>query len=95
MKVFVFFLHNPSTNACLSANVLIRVSSTGCTLRGLVALGTLANIKIGRDRILKIGGAERVKIVVERADPDGDVRSIGNEVLDVLGVGAVDELELD
>lgn len=93
MRVCIFLLHDPWINAYPRAELLIRTSSTGCTLRGLVALGTLANNDKGRKRIKEIGGPERVKNVVEHADPDSDVRSIGNEVLDVLGVGAVDELD--
>ena len=95
MKVSTFLLHDPWINAYPRAKLLTGLPSTGCTIRGLVALGTLANKDIGRNRILKIGGSRRVKSVVERANPDSDVRSIGNEVLEVLGVAAVDDLELD
>ena len=95
MKVFISLLHHPCINTDPKAQLLNRIPSSGCTLRGLVALGTLANNDKGRQRIREVGAPVRVKSVVERAHADSDVRSFGNEMLDVLGVGAVDELELD
>ena len=70
---------------------LVEDEDEGCALRGLVALGCVANIEEGREKILTVEGLERVKAVADEAK--GDVKGLAEEVLGVLRARIVEGVD--
>ena len=72
---------------CLAEDV-----DEGWAIRGLVALGCVANDEEGKKKILALEGPERVKAVAEERN-NGPVKSFAEEVLGVLKVGIVEGVD--
>ena len=70
---------------------LVEDEDEGCAIRGLVALGGVANVEEGREKILTVEGLERVSEVAIVGK--GDVKSLAEEVLKVLRARIVDVVD--
>ena len=70
---------------------LVEDEDEGCAVRGLVALGCVANVEKGKQKILTVEGLERVKAVAEEGK--GDVKGLAEEVLGVLRAKIVEVVD--
>ena len=71
---------------------LVEDEDAGCVYRGLVALGCVASLETGKERLLSAGVMERVWQVVQQISED-QARTVGEQVLELLGPGSGREVD--
>lgn len=71
---------------------LMEDEDEGCLHRGLVAVGCVASVESGRERLLRVEGMERVRQVVQRTNEE-QARAVGEQVLELLRPRHVEEVD--